>query len=516
MSSVVQYGAMVREHLNPFTATTYTTIAQPDGIPNNPGVNRVSFLSTLFLWICSLLFGPIAAHSLQAFTGYLLTAFVMFLFIRAVTRSYTAGLVAGLIYGFWPQMLGLGRAAPTYTHMWLLILPMWALWALVVNGVTRKRIVLAALSVVPAIFWTPYYAFHIFLVGAASLLVALLLLRTSMPLKKLALLAAAIGGTWILAYGLYYTVGMSTSAEDIPVRTAQEAYQQSASPLMYVLPGGYSFWGGFLNEYLVRNVPRALNTGLYLGISTLVLAGLALLSTRKKFDILKLRPPNLSLRAALYICALVALLCFAFSLPPTLTFHGHTIPTPNQAVITHVPALRAGQRLVMPIMAATVTLAAIGMYLISQKFAGRSKYIILLALGLIVIFDLWSPYPVTSTKVTTPESMAALRSQPDGRVAQYQAGSLVGYPAQTFCVMEMIHQKPIINDCGLGRSGIDPATPSKHLVNIIAEPVCSQMISLKKLHVRYVIVANDDREVLACYKDKPLLQDDTYHVFRLQ
>ena len=96
--SVIMYSAYVREHANPFTATRLMSIAQPDGIPNNPGVNRVCFLSVTYLLLASYAIGPIIAHSVEAFLGYLLTAFVMFLFVRAVTKSAAAGFIAGLVY----------------------------------------------------------------------------------------------------------------------------------------------------------------------------------------------------------------------------------------------------------------------------------------------------------------------------------------------------------------------------------------------------------------------------------
>ncbi|HET8669151.1 MAG TPA: hypothetical protein VFM05_00590, partial [Candidatus Saccharimonadales bacterium] len=246
-SSVIQYEAFVREGLNPFTSTEYRLVGQPDGIPIAPGVNRVSFLSVLLLWVNSSLFGAITAHSLQTVTGFLLTAFITFLFVRSVTKSSAAGVVGGLIYGFWPQILGLGRAAPTYTHMWLFILPLWAFWSLAANGLSKRRVVLAALSVVPAIFWTPYYAFHILLVGGTCLGIASLVLYKNAGLKKTALLIFVVLGSWFIAYGAYIVVGMTAPASEVPVRTIEEAYQQSAHPLMYLLPGEYTHWGSALN-----------------------------------------------------------------------------------------------------------------------------------------------------------------------------------------------------------------------------------------------------------------------------
>ncbi len=60
-----------------------------------------------------------------------------------------------------PLMLGIGRADSTYTHMWLYLLPMWAFWRLATQY-AHKQAIMAAASLLPAVFWTPYFAFHIF------------------------------------------------------------------------------------------------------------------------------------------------------------------------------------------------------------------------------------------------------------------------------------------------------------------------------------------------------------------
>lgn len=515
MSSVIQYDALDREHLNPFTADTFKTIAQPDGVPSNAGVNRVSFLSTLFLWGGTLLFGAITAHSLEAITGFFFTALVTFLFIRKVTSSNAIGLISGLVYGFWPQMLTLGRAAPTYTHMWLFILPLWAFWSLATKGIERRRVVLAALSIMPAIFWTPYYAFHIFLVGITCLTIAFIYLYKLAKLRPLVLSFGLIFGTWVVAYCLYYLIGTTASADDIPTRTIDEAYQQSASPLMYLLPGEYSWWGKALYESLITAIPRATQTSLYIGMGTALLCLTAAVALVKRIDIGHLHP---SKEAKLTICMglSVVLVCFAFSLPPTLTLFGANIPTPNHLVVSYVPALRAGQRLVMPLMAGALLTASMCMFLIVKKYHGIARYIVLAVLGLILAVDLWSPAPNSATQVKSSPAILSLKEMPDGRVAQYQEGSLVGYPAQTFCLMEMYHQKPIVNDCGLGRSGIDPSTPSHELAKIVPLAICDQFQALKKIKTRYVIIPTRDKQVLACLgQQKTLLRDSNYKIYEL-
>ena len=383
--SVAVYGAFVREKANPFTATRLMSIAQPDGIANNPGVNRVSFFSVAYLLLASYAFGPIAAHSLETFLGYLLTAFIMFLFVRAVTKSTMAGFVSGLVYGFWPLMLGLGRAASTYTHMWLYLLPMWAFWSLAIHY-THRRAILAAASIVPAIFWTPYYAFHIFLVGVSGLLVACWYIMKKSGTKKTLLMAGSIVAVWIAIYATYYAIGTTGTSDAAPVRTLQDAYDQSAHPLMYILPGASASWDKGLNDLLVQLVPRAINASLYVGLSVLILAIFGIFKTlAQRGD----ATPNAK-HIAVVMGMVVATCCFVFSLVPTYTVSGHVIPLPGYLVVKAVPALRAGQRLAMPLMGALALLAGIGAYHVLNRFPGWRRYIALAALICILAADLWS------------------------------------------------------------------------------------------------------------------------------
>ena len=369
------------------------SLAQPDGVANNPGVNRVSFFSVTYLLLASYAFGPVTALSLEAFLGFLLTGFVMFLFIRAVTKSAAAGFIAGLVYGFWPLMLGLGRADPTYTHMWLYVLPMWAFWELTRQS-TLRQAVLAAASIVPAVFWTPYFAYHIFLVGMSSLLVASWYIRRQIGTKKTLLMMGSIVGVWIAAYGAYYAIGITGSPDAVPARALNDAYDQSAQPLMYLLPGASANWDKGLNDLLVWLVPRAIHSSLYVGLSVVALAIFGIFQTLKQRG----KAPPSATRVAVMIGVVVAACCFVFSLPPSYRIGGLVIPMPNYLVATAVPALRAGQRLAMPLMGALTLLAGIGAYYLLNRFPGWRRYIALAALIFVLAADLWAPFPDHTSK----------------------------------------------------------------------------------------------------------------------
>jgi hypothetical protein len=495
------------------------SIAQPDGVANNPGVNRVSFLSVLYLLLASYAFGPIAAHSLEMFLGLLLTAFITFLFVRAVTKSALAGFIAGLIYGFWPLMLGIGRAASTYTHMWLYLLPIWAFWELARES-TPRRAILAAASIVPAIFWTPYFAFHIFLIGLSGLLVASWYIARQLGMKKTLLMAGSIGAAWIAIYAAYYAIGITGSPDAVPVRSSADFYDQSAHPLMYILPGESSSWDHIAYTLLVRLVPRADHSSLYVGLSVVALALFGIFQTLKqRGKALPTAKPNPTY-VAVVLGVVVATCCFVFSLQPSIPIAGLRIPTPNYFVTKAVPALRAGQRLAMPLMGALALLAGIGAYHLLNRFSGWRKYVALAALICVLAVDLWAPYPQASSTLIYSPAILQLRDLPDGRVAQYEENSLVGYAGEIVCLEQLGHGKPVINDCGVARPTTDLNLPPPHLAKLISLPLCEQLPALKTLDVRYLIVPNDNYEVLQCVTAAgqiltPILQDSTYQIFRV-
>ena len=140
---------------------------------------------------------------------------------------------------------------------------------------------------------------------------------------------------------------------------------------------------------------------------------------------------------------------FSLSLSPTFKVAGHAIPTPNYFVATAVPALRAGQRLAMPLMGALTILAGVGASHLLKSYADWRKYLVFVALICVLSIDLWAPFPDSSNRVVYSAAILQLRALPDGRVAQYQADSLVGYPAGIICLAQMGHGKSVINDCGV-------------------------------------------------------------------
>jgi hypothetical protein len=514
-NSVIKFEAIKREGLNPFVNGELHSLAQPDSVRTNVGVDRVSFFSTIFLWFSTLLTNSITAHSLMTFTGYFLTALVAFLFVKTVTKSSLIGFIAGCVYGFFPLMIGLARAAPTYTHMWLYILPIWAFWLIGTQGLTMKRLMLAIMSILPGLFWTPYYSFHVLLIGACCLAVILLLMLGQWGYRKALLVTIACLGLWATFAIAYRFIGISSEFSAVPTRTIQEAYDQSSHPLMYMLPGEFTLWGEKLNALLVAKIPRSFQTSLYLGITTLILAAISV------YFLVRNKITQKNIRIAVWLALAISAATFLFSLAPTINILGVDVPTPNYLVVTVVPALRAGQRLAMPLMGSVTILACIGLYLLVKRLAPRTRFLSLVLAFAIICFDISSLSPDTPTVLKQQQSLTTLSQQPPARTAQYYASSLVGNPQQNVCLPQIQHGMPLVNDCAMGRDFRTPDRldiPSPTLRAIVDLPLCQQPTRLRELNIRYVIISNNDWYIKNCLENTHsglMVRDDVYSVYRL-
>jgi len=399
----------------------------------------------------------------------------------------------------------------TYVHMWLYILPIWAFWELAAHGYSDRRVGLAIASIVPGVFWTPYYTFHLFLVGGVCLVVALAYLWKRAGWRQAVGVGAVTAIVWEVVFVVYRLIGFSTSATLIPTRTMAEIYNQSASPWMYVLPGKFS-WGMTDDPLLVHLVPRTGWTNLYLGLSVLALAAVGVVvvwRARRRVG------EALEWRAAAVLGLVVAAACFAFSLPPTFRLGHWKLPTPNY-VIAHVePALRAGQRLVMPLMAGVVVLAALGAWSLLRRLRGRARWAAAGVMLVVLGADLWALPPDDTTRILTYPSMVALAREPKAPVAFFENGSLLPSYPQVPCLLQHEFNKPLINDCGLGRSALLGAIVDN------GTPLCEQIAKIRAVGTRYLVTAPHDAGVEACLSEaqateRIVAQDATYRVIMLK
>jgi hypothetical protein len=476
-SSIAKFGAVLESDAIPFVSDRLEAVGFPVGTPTTPGLDLASGFSTAYLWGGSAVAGPIEAHGLLAVLGFFLTATVTYLFVRRVTGSVGAGFVAGVAYGFFPHLYLMAHAATTYTHMWLFVLPMWALWNLSQTP-TRRTALIAGLSLIPATFWTPYFTLHAFTVAGACLLVLLALaprLGIRWGLFGLTLLP------WAGAAAAYVLIGAATSFADVPDRPISEFYDQAAHPLMFVWPGSQSIWGDGISQALADRVPRAFGANLYLGLSVLVLAGLGLFAALRAWGASRMRgrPSPQAVAALLGLATVIATgLC---SLPPRVL--DGSVPTPATLIWEVAPGLRAGQRFVMPMMAGVAVLAGLGAHAVLRRLPVRAVVPVTLAMALVVGVDLYARPPDMIAKVAPPApAVKTLADAPNAPLVHITPHGFFGGPMpQRPCAMQRVHHKPLVNTCAF-------TAPPPELWAIALRPMCEALSTLHRRGLRYVLV----------------------------
>lgn len=491
--SISNLQTFVREHKDPFFLSHLTSIGWPDGVTIGPTLPRVAWLNTLYLWLTTLLLGAVPAHSLLYILGMVGTAVVTCLFVSRVTGSLAAGFVAGLAFGFWPHMYFVGWAAPTYTWMWLLLLPIWGFYNLALRPSVRTGVV-AGLTPLPAMFWTQYFALHVSVVTFACglVLVARAVILRDLSRKRLLELAPA---ALIPVAGLaaFVLIGSLSNFGGLPNRSVVDAYQESASPLMFVIPGWHSIWGSGPDDFLVRHVPRALYANLYVGYTVMALSLVALGTAALTVWRQRASAFRSGLVLATAMAALVVALAFLFALPPRLTFAGHSIPMPDDLVIHVQPAFRAGQRLVMPLMGGMAVLAGLGVSALVQRIPRRAIPVLVVVVAAMVWVDLFARPPDAVNTVPQSAALAVLRTAPAGAVFQYIPGPVHPgrFPPVRACLLQPQYDKPLADTC-------EVAAQSQDYERWVNQPDCQSLAEIKRLGVRYVIVDDSLTNLLQC------------------
>lgn len=493
-SSVSKFQTIVREQQNPFFTVHFASIGWPDGVTIDPTIDRIAWLNTSYLWVSTILLGAILTHSLLFLLGMVVTALVTCLFVRRITGSLAAGFIAGLAFGFWPHMYLIGWAAPTYSWMWMLMLPIWGYYNLALTSSIRNGVI-AGVTPLPAMFWTPYFALHVSLVAFACglVVVARAVILRDLSGRRLRELAPA---ALIPAGGLaaYVLIGSLGHFGGVPTRSVADAYQESASWLMFVIPG-WSSWGNGPDELLVRLVPRAKYANLYVGYAVMALSLVALGTAARALWLRRAAALRSAFVLATAMAAMVVVVCFLFSLPPRLTFFGHSIPMPDDLVIHVQPAFRAGQRLVMPLMGGMAVLAGLGVGALLKRVPPKAVPAFTLVLASLVWVDLFAHPPEAVNRVPLSPALAVLRTQPAGAVFQYIPSPLAPgrFPPVRACLLQPQYDKPLANTCEL-------AQQSKDYDRWLAQPDCKSLAEIKQFGVRYVIVDDSMAALLQCFQ----------------
>ena len=512
--SVAKFQLYADEGVSPFLTGSLRTVGWPEGVATTPSLDVLSGLSTGFLYLGAILVGSVAAHGLLAILGYALTGLVTFGFVRDVTGSAAAGLIAGLAYAGAANLTINIWAVTVYAQGWLFVLCMWAAWRLAVRPSLRIALLLG-LAYLASLFWTPYFALHAAVVAGASVAVAVLVpTEAGAGVGRRLRLAAVSAAVWLAGVAAYLALNVATGFADVPERALTDHFDKSAHPLMYLVPGAFAkLWGPGPSEWLTEQVPRALSLNLYLGASVIVLSVVAVVALLGPW--LRRRGPMTPVQVATLIAGAVALACMLFSLPPRVL--DGRVPMPGYLVAELAPQFRTPLRFVMAVLAGTSVLAGLGAFVLLRHVRGHVLAAgLTVAIGLVIVLDTLVVPPESWVRTPTPSgALAELREAPDGPAIHYLSTGFLDSPAPRACFVAREHRKPIANACAI-RLDRPP-----RLVAWETMPVCGALRAERDAGIRYVIADVSRPDVGDCLTGNPALgrvlaTDDQLTVFALR
>ena len=332
---------------------------------------------------------PTTAYGVAVLASTWLSAFGMLLLARELTGSARAGLVAGLVFAFFPH-----RLEQTLEHLNLfstefLPLALWSFLRVVRRGGARHVLGLGVFFAANALCdWQ--------LAIQLILLLALLgLVAWWRPARPRWALARDLSLAGALALALVLPAAWPLAQSIAGGDPFQKVAVEKGADLAFLLRPHFHhpLWGALTRDaYLERRAYASAGFVSYLGVVPLALAGLALARRR----------PGSALWAGVFLASLL----LALGAHPR--FDGRlledvTLPFAWLEALPLLGVLRVANRFLVPAGLALALLAALG-------FASRraSDRIFALVLALVALDYLWLPYPMRDER--PPPLHAELRA----------------------------------------------------------------------------------------------------------
>ena len=251
----------------------------PDGLPLPWVMGFASLPTSVLLYVLGVLFGPVMAYDVFAFTAFPLSGGAMFLLVRRVTGHAWAAFLAGWALAFFAYAQIKAEGHYELAHSWVIVLAVWRMLEMVQRP-SRRNGLLAGLAVVFAMAWTPYF---ILLAGIAyaSLAIGGLMYAARNHRIISQVPAQAIAALLVVLYLVtFYVLSMSVPNDQGSLRTnsVAELNTYSARPLEYIIPNQSNpVFGSLTSHYLQTHLHGSnfAESTLYLGISGLILAAIA-------------------------------------------------------------------------------------------------------------------------------------------------------------------------------------------------------------------------------------------------
>ncbi len=454
-------------------------------------------------------FNEFIAWNFEILSGFILSAFFVYLFTLYLVKNKTAAFFSGIIFAFCPYHFVRAWQHIGFSQTQWLALFLFAIFRLK-DKINKKNIILAFLSLYLVFSFDLYYAYFSLII--ASVFIIYLLLKEKIKSFKLIFWVAIISLTnlAILAGRLIPLMGtiktsISPSAWGF-VRPFDDLFSQSARPLSYLLPSTeHPIFGRITQSFIGSKLYGMSLTEhtLYLGWIPLVLSFIAFRRWRhKRKEISKLGTIPLGMspyhREDFYIgfFLFLAIAAWLFSQPPWWQFGPIKIFMPSFFIYNILPVFRAYCRFGIVVMLSVAVLAGFGLKFILEKFkTQKSKVAIACLFSGLVLFEFWNwpPYKVIDfSKV--PAVYYWLKEEPgDFSIAEYPLDA--DSPNEMYKFYQTKHEKKIIN-------GTIPGTHANKVAQTIRKLSQPQTPGvLEWMGVKYALVHRQD------YIDTGLVDD---------
>lgn len=447
----------------------------------------------------SAIFGPIAGYNFAMLLTFALSGFFMYLFVRSLTKSDLAGVLAGTLFAFSPYRMAhflAGHLNLSGTEWFPLYF--WGLYSLLCPGekIRWGYVLLTGLSLAAIAFTSMYYLYMTLLISAIFV-VTYLLFTHFKPLKTKtfwlqALLAAGLALPF-LAIALWPFVSLS-NAGGIASRSLDYANMYSASPTDFILPSSDHFlFGAWINQHFDRSL--WIEGSFYITLTGLVLAQVALIKNKK-----------MEQRWLVWTSLLVILTSFILALgihlhwnnqeviwhvpaflQPLLHKSETPIPLPSLWLFTHLPfydKMRAVMRFGVYVILFVPVLAGIGLAQLIKNCRPRKQLLLLLLVLAVAFFEL---YPGTYAAAMTQPKPRAIDlwladQKDDGAVVQMPFEESVD---QVQLYYTLFYQKPFVG----GFFNANQPTQYQALLPILDKfPDERSLAQLRELEVKYILV----------------------------
>lgn len=419
-----------------------------------------SLATTLFGLIPSLFAGPTFGYNFAMLVTFVLSGWFMFIWVRRLTGSALAGLVAGTIYAFLPYRLAhflIGHMNLSGTQ-WFPLYFMGLYDLLRAPRLSWKPLLVAAVALGLIAFTSMHYLLMVLVISAMFLAGYLWFSRpkpiwqvqfwrsVGLKLAVLGLLALPLVGLAVLPFL------QLDSAGGLASRTVSYVSMYSASPTDFILPStDHFFFGRWVGEHFDRSL--WIEATFYLGVAA---AALAIIGWLKRGE----SQHRILLKTAL----MVMIVAFILSLGTDLHWNNQRVEVPVPAFLQQLvgretsplpmPAyllfrylpfyakMRALMRIGFFVLIFNTLLAGFGAAWLFRQVRPRRVLPLAALLIFLVFLDFYpGPYQQLDRVSARPVDIWLAQQPGQGAVAQFPFSQAED---QDQVYNTLVHQKPFI------------------------------------------------------------------------